>query len=168
MNGAPALERIAVGVVVERRRAASGWIDFVWQPVAVLPGLPEAAPWTALASEAGAAVYYAGPAEIALYRTESAFYRDNLASGNPLLWVVLRPTGREPPYDLIAVTADPAEGEAFTQTDWDLVGTVPMPAAVRERLAAFVAAHPVAHDFHKRRRNRADPEALARRVPRED
>ena len=45
----------------------------------------------------------------------------------PLLWVVLRPTGAEPPYDVLAVTADPAEGEASTEAGNDLVETVPMP-----------------------------------------
>jgi hypothetical protein len=33
-----ALARITVGIVVERRRATSRWIDFTWQPVMVLPG----------------------------------------------------------------------------------------------------------------------------------
>jgi len=32
------LLRIPVGVVVERRKADSSWIDFVWRGVGVLPG----------------------------------------------------------------------------------------------------------------------------------
>jgi len=63
------------------------------------------------------------------------------------------------------VTADPAEGEALTETGSDLVETVPMPAAVRNTIAAFVAEHHVERSFHKRKRDRADPEALARRGP---
>ena len=39
-------ESIAVGVIVEKRKAASPWIDHIWSPVAVLPGLPEAASMT--------------------------------------------------------------------------------------------------------------------------
>ena len=62
-----------------------------------------------------------GAAEIELYRTETTNYRDNLASGAPLLWVALRPTGVEPPYEIVAVTADPAEGEALTEAGNDLV-----------------------------------------------
>ena len=77
------------------------------------------------------ATFYAGPAEIELYRTETTNYRDNLASGAPLLWVALRPTGVEPPYDIVAVTADPAEGEALTEAGNDLVDVVPMPEPVR-------------------------------------
>jgi hypothetical protein len=81
------------------------------------------------------------------------------------LWVALRPTGVEPPYDLIAVTADPAEGEGFTQNGDHLVDAVPMPETVRARVEAFVAEHHVETPFVKRKRDRADPEALARRGP---
>jgi hypothetical protein len=41
-----------------------------------------------------------------------------------------------------------------------------MPGAVREIVEAFVAAHPVEQPFHKRKRDHANPEALARRRPR--
>jgi len=44
----PAHAKIAVGVVVERRKAQSPWIDFTWKPVTALAGLPEASPWTTL------------------------------------------------------------------------------------------------------------------------
>jgi hypothetical protein len=165
MSIAPPLTRIAIGVVVERRKAASPWIDFIWRPVTALPGQPDAAPWTVLASDAEAATFYAGATDIGLYRTETSRYRDNLASGAPSLWVVLRPTGAEPAYRLLAVTADPSEGESFTQTGDDLVGPVPMPVPVREIVEAFVAEHHVEQMFHKRKRDRADPEALARRGP---
>ena len=163
MNAALPLTRIPVGVVVERRKAASAWIDFTWQPVAVLPGQPEAAPWTVLATDGDRTSFYAGPAEIELYRTETAQYRDNLACGAPSLWVALRLTGVEPAYAIVAVTADPAEGESFTQAGNDLVEAVAMPVAVRELIEAFIAEHHVERPFFKRQRDRADPEGLARR-----
>ena len=43
-----AMVRIPVGVVVERLKAESAWIDFIWRPSAVLPGEPAARPWTML------------------------------------------------------------------------------------------------------------------------
>lgn len=159
------LTRIPVGVIVERRKAASQWIDFVWRPAAVLAGAPEAKPWTLLNSQDEAATFYAGAAEIALYRSETSNYRDNLASGTPSLWITLRPTGTEPPYEILRVTADPSEGEAFTEAGNDLVDAVPMPDAIRELLAEFVAQHHVEREFYKRRRDRADPDALGRRGP---
>jgi hypothetical protein len=154
-----------VGVVVERRAAESPWIDFTWRPVAVLPGVPAAAPWTQLTGDAKVATFYAGPADVALYRSETTHYRDNLASGSPGLWVVLRATGVEPPFELIAVTADPAEGEGFTQNGDHLVDAVPIPEPLRAMIEAFVAEHHVERPFVKRKRDRADPESLARRPP---
>ena len=165
MSRVEPLARIEVGVVVERRKARSAWTDYVWRPVTILAGRPEAAPWTVLATEGDCTTFYAGPAEIDLYRTETGQYRDNLASGAPLLWVALRPTGADPAYRVVAVTADPAEGESWTGSGDDLVDAVPMPTAVREAIEAFVAEHHVETPFAKRRRDRPDPQALARRRP---
>ena len=160
-----ALLKIPVGIVVERCKANSPWIDFTWKPVIALPGPPDAAPWTLLSRDGDDATLYAGAAEIALYRTETAYYRDNLASGAPMLWVALRATGVEPPYELFAVTADPAEGEALTETGNDIVDVVAMPETVQTIIAEFIAEHHVERPFYKRKRDRADPDALARRGP---
>jgi Protein of unknown function (DUF3305) len=160
-----ALARIPVGVIVERRKAKSPWIDFTWKPVAVLAGEPEASPWTRLSEDADAATFYAGASEIELHRTETANYRDNIASGAPSLWVALRPTGADPPYALFAVTADPGEGEAWTASDGTLVEAVPMPDAVRSELDRFIAEHHVERPFFKRERNRGNPDELAHRDP---
>jgi hypothetical protein len=159
------LATIAVVVIVERVKANSQWIDYLWRPIAVLAGQPATAPWTRLAEESDRATFYAGPATIGLHRTETARYRDNLATGTPALWVVLRETDGEPPYDVYMVTADPAEGEAMTEAGSDMVESVPMPNTVRDRVAAFVAEHHVEETFIKRKRDRANPESLGRRPP---
>jgi hypothetical protein len=158
-------QRIPVGVVVERRKAVSPWIDFTWRPVSVLAGQPDTAAWTVLSENGDGALFYAGAVDIELHRTETGNYRDNLASAKPSLWVVLRPTNVEPPYEVFAVTADPAEGEAFTEAGNDLVEAVAMPDPIRDALDAFIAEHHVERQFFKRQRDRADPEALARRGP---
>jgi hypothetical protein len=162
------LLRMRVGIVVERRNAVTAWAEHVWRPVAVLVGEPEAAPWTELSRSSDAVMFYAGSADIGLFRTETAQYRDNLASEQPALWVVLRPTGYEPPFDLVLVTADPAEGEAATQAGTDLVETVAMPESIAAVVAQFVAEHHVEQEFFKRKRDKADPNALGirPRVPR--
>jgi len=157
--------KMTVGVVVERHKARSPWIDFTWKSVAVLAGLPEAAPWTMLSEDGERATFYVGAAEVALHRTETGNYRDNLGSGAPRLWVALRPTGVEPPYEIFAVTVDPSEGEAWTEAGSDLVDVVPMPDPMRAVVDAFIAEHHVERPFHKRKRDRADPEAFARREP---
>jgi len=160
------LLRIPIGVVVERRKAKSAWADVIWRPIAVLAGQPDAELWTPLSIDNNAATFYAGPAEIELYRAETENYRRNLASGAPSIWVALQATGGELPYELAAVTADPAEGEALTEPGQAIVEALPMPEPVREAVADFVARYHVERAFEKRRRDRADPEALARRGPR--
>ena len=162
MSGIGALATIAVGVIVERRKAQSPWIDFTWQAVSALTGVPAASPWTMLSEDEGGATFYAGAAEIALYRTETGNYRDNLASGAAKLWVALRQTGGEPPYALFAVTVDPAEGEAWSEAGSDLVDMVPMPAAVQAEVARFIAEHHVERPFYKRQRDEADGQAVGR------
>jgi len=154
---------IPVGVLVERRKASSIWADFLWRPSAVLAGVPDTPAWTSLSSEAETTIFYAGAADIELHRSEADNYRRNLESGAPSIWVALQPTGGEPPYRLAAITADPAEGEAFTEAGEAIVDSVPMCAPVREAIAAFIAAHPAQAPFEKRERDRADPEILARR-----
>jgi hypothetical protein len=165
VRGWPPLGRIAVGVIVERRKAQSPWIDFTWAPVSALPGAPQAAPWTLLAQDADRATFYAGPAEIELHRSATGNYRENLAAAEGRLWVALRATGGAPPYAVFTVTADPAEGEALSAAGDDIVDTVAMPQAVRAEIEAFVAAHHVEQPFVKRERDRADPQALARKTP---
>lgn len=162
-GSAEALLRIPVGVVVERLKADSPWIDFLWRGVGVLPDEPDMTPWTVLRVQDQATLYYAGSSTIDLYRSETARYRENIATGAPHIWIVLSPSEGAWPYVVLAVTADPAEGEAFTEAGANLVEAVPMPELVREAIEKFIAEHHVESGFVKRERRRADPEALARR-----
>ncbi|MGX1320093.1 hypothetical protein AB7M17_003546 [Bradyrhizobium sp. USDA 377] len=157
------LVRIPVGIVVERHKADSPWTDFVWRAVAVLPDEPDTKPWTVLRQDGGGTLFYAGSAMVDLYSSETARYRDNLASGSPSIWTVLSPAEGVWPYSVAAATADPAEGEAFTEAGANLVEAVPMPEVLREQIESFVAEHHVEREFFKRKRRQADPEALARR-----
>jgi hypothetical protein len=159
------LLRIPVGVVVERRKASSRWADVIWRPVTVLAGLPDAAPWTILATEGETVTFYAGAAEIELYRSDTDNYRRNLESGVPSVWVALQATSDDPPYEIAVVTADPAEGEGWTESTQAIVEAVAMPESLRDVVAVFVAEHHVERIFEKRTRDRANPETLARRGP---
>ena len=152
-----ALARFRVGVVVERRKARSTWLDFLWRPISVLVGAPSATPWTPLGTEADATTFFAGEAVIELHRTETTNYRDNLASGAPALWVALCPVASERPYEVLAVTADPAEGEALTDAGSNLVEAVSMPPDVVEAVVQFIAQHHVERTFVKRQRERQAP-----------
>ena len=157
------LASIPVGVVVERSKGASQWSDYLWRPVEVLPGVPDTQPWSKLEGDDQRALFYAGAAEIELHRTETTNYRDNLATQEPLLWVVLEKSDGAQPYQLRLVTADPAEGEAMTLVGENIVDSVPMASSVEQTIIAFIKEHHVEREFVKRKRDRANPEALARR-----
>jgi hypothetical protein len=120
-------------------------------------------PWTILREQGEVTLYYAGSAMVDLYRSEAARYRENLMTGAPDVWIVMSPSEGAWPYAVAAVTADPAEGEAFTEAGANLVEPVPMPELLRDVIEKFVAEHHVESEFVKRERRRADPEALARR-----
>jgi hypothetical protein len=152
-----ALVHIPVGVVIERRKAKSMWTDFLWRPVSVFAGSASAAPWTPLDAEAETTLFFAGEAVIELHRTETTNYRNNLASATPALWVIMRPTASDPPYELLAVTADPAEGEASTDAGNNLVEAVPVSPEIVDIIDRFIARHHVERPFVKRRRGEQMP-----------
>jgi Protein of unknown function (DUF3305) len=164
MSVEAAVMRISIGVVVERSKANSPWSEFVWRPVAVLGGVPDANPWTQLATEMETITFYAGASQIELYHSDSANYHDNLFSAVPSVWVELLGTEGDPPYRIGAVTVDPAEAEALAAGQ-GIVEAVPMPDSVHNVIASFITKNRVERTFEKRKRNRADPEALARRDP---
>jgi hypothetical protein len=156
---------IPVGVLVERRKGTSKWVDFSWRSVGILPAVPVTPPWTKLSGDDNAMVFYAGAANIELYTSDTQNYLYNLQSRRPSLWVRLRAGAGDQPYSVADVTVDPSEGESFTQAGDDLVDAVTMPETIRAALQAFVAAHHVERPFQKRKRDRADPDALSRRPP---
>lgn len=168
MSDAPRLPDslfIPVAVLVERRPSASPWADWTWRAVEVLEDAPELPPWTVLREAEGRTLFYAGRAEVALHPTDTGNYRDNLAAEPPRVWVVLRQAEAPPGLALHAVTVDPGEAELYADAGQDLLEALRMPAFLRDITAAFVARHHVERSFHKRRRDRADPEALGRRGP---
>ena len=134
----------------------------MWMPVAVLAGEPAAAPWTMLTQTPEMTRFNAGSFELEFFGSETGMYRDNLRSGQPCLWVLLRPTEAPPGVALQLVTADPSEAEALTEPGTDIIEAVPMPIEIQRRLAAFVELHHVERPFIKRTRDRANPEAMAK------
>ncbi|HYD29580.1 MAG TPA: DUF3305 domain-containing protein [Azospirillaceae bacterium] len=156
------LERMPVGVVVERRRLANPWQAQDWRVLAVLPGRPQVEPWTVVAEGEGWVRYFTGVVELELFAGETAAYKDNLESRQPSVYIVLRRGGGEPGVRLVEATVDPGEVDAHADSGDDLIEAVAMPAAVAGWMRDFVARHHVERAFYKRQRDRADPEALAR------
>jgi hypothetical protein len=161
---------MSVGVVLERRKTASRWVDHMWEAHAVLPEPPEAEPGAVVGRNGEDVIVYGGPAALEVYPAETQHYLENLASGAPAIWVVLRPQAGDSTPEIVLATCDPSEGEGYSETGWDTVNRVPMPEPIQAALAAFVAEHHVDEPFVKRKRDRQDPEALAagRRGPDRD
>jgi len=153
-------ETRTVAVVVERRASRNRWQDHTWHVVDVLPGAPDVQPWTVLAEAPGLTRWLAGTAEVTIYPGETDNYKFNIESAEPAIFVVLRRTEQEPGMRLLTVTVDPGESHAHADTGDDLVESLPMPAPLRAWLEAFVAEHHVQRARYKRKRDRADPEAL--------
>jgi uncharacterized protein DUF3305 len=161
---APA-KTITVGIVAERSKGSGPWSDYLWRPISAFTGAPDTPAWTKLSDDGERATFFVGTADIELYRSEAGNYWENLLVEQPLLWVALRSTAGDPPYRLAGATVDPAEGESWVALGTDLVDSVAMPKAVEAVVTEFVANHYVAQPFHKRNRDRANPEGMARRVP---
>lgn len=159
----PGTVRVRVGVVVERRPGVTPWAEHAWQPREVLEDFPEAPPWTVLREEAGRTLFLAGAAEVALHPTDTDNYIHNLEQDPPRIWVLLRPVEAAPGYALQAVTVDAGEAQLYAESGTDLLEALPMPPGLRLLLERFVAEHHRQREFHKRKRDRADPEALGRR-----
>ncbi|HEX9464492.1 MAG TPA: DUF3305 domain-containing protein [Alphaproteobacteria bacterium] len=151
-----------IGVIVARKRLKSPWADHAWLPRAVLPAVPSAESWTSLGTDGEDKLFYVGPSVLTLHSSETAHYRDNLASGRPSLWVSLRLLGGDE-CGVGKVTADPYEGEALTEGIGGIVEAVPMPREIQAKVAAFLEAFHVERPFIKRERDRADAEAPGRR-----
>lgn len=159
----PETETRRIGVVVERRKVDNPWTDHSWRPVQILLGAPESPPWTRLAGGEGWEWFYAGSAELALYRHETEAYQYNIESPQPAVWVFLRAADGDPEIELFGASVDPGEAQAHNDTGDDIVDFVAMPEPILAWVADYVRRHPPTREYKKRRRDRADPEALARR-----
>ena len=97
-----------------------------------------------------------GDTDIVLHRKDTAGVALNL-TGDAVLYVVMRADeGGTPRVHL--VTASDYEAQDHTDAGEDEVERVPMPAAIREPIEAFLARHHVEEPFHKRKRKKDRPE----------
>lgn len=157
------IEHMTVGVVVQRRPLDNPWADHAWSPYAVLPDAPDLPEWTLLHKEGGIERFYAGPASLSFYPSDTGNLIENFVPGARRIWVSIRPTGIEPPLEIVGVTAEPGEGEILAEGIGDIVDTVAMPDLVAERIIAFYRRHHVERPFVKRQRDRANKDAFAAR-----
>lgn len=161
----PGTIRIRFGVVAERRPGATPWAEHAWLAREVLEDAPALPSWTVLREEAGRTLFFAGLADVALHPTDTDNYIHNLQQEVPRIWVVLRPVEAEPGMALHCVTVDAGEAQNYGDSGADLLESLPLPAFLLEPVLAFVAQHHRDRTFHKRKRDRANPEPAGRRGP---
>lgn len=152
---------LPLGLVVEKRKSTHPWGDWIWRPVAVIPGAQANVDWHEMISGEDWTQYHIATLPLVLHRKETEAYKSNLESGNPTIYAVLRPA--EPPNDerpikAHLVTASPYEAQDHTDTDFDSVEKIAMPEAVIAWVRAFTDAHHVDQPFKKRRRDKLDIE----------
>jgi hypothetical protein len=169
MPDAPATvtARIPVGVEVESRPGKTRWAGRIWRPVALRPGRRAIPDWTVLADADGVVRYYAGTANLVVRSTETALYRDNIEARAPAVYVVLRRAAGPTGWTLLLATVDPSEAHAHADVGDDLVEALPMPATLRDWLAAFVARHHTERPHWKRQRDDKVPGRTASPAERE-
>lgn len=148
-----AYETFEVGVVAEESPPVNRWAAMTYTPVALVLGAPQTAPWTPLGDGVRGRRFFAGVAAVEMFSGETGFLRDNLLSGDPRVWIVLRKRDGEPPCELVLVTVDPTVGEAAQNNPDDIVATLSMPPDVQALVEDFVARRHVERPFYKRRRD---------------
>lgn len=164
MRKTPGSISVTVAVLAERRPGSTPWAEWSWRAVEVLEDAPpDIVPWTVLREENGRTLYFAGRAEVELHPTDTPNYKHNIEAERPSVWVVLRPADAPPGMRLHTVTVDAGEAHLYADVGNDLLEALPMPPGLFALTADFVARHHQERTFFKRRRDRADPEALARR-----
>lgn len=147
-----------VGIVIERRPSSSPWLDWVYMPVAVLPGAGPVTEWRLIREENGVQQYHAATLLLELFRKETESYIVNLTDGMPRLYVVLREDDEgisEHDYVPFLVTASPHEAQDYLDPGEEIVEGIPMPPGVFDWLQAFVDFHHVEEKFVKRKRDKA-------------
>ena len=157
-----ALERLSVGIVIERRKIDNPWQEYRWTPVDVIPGIvvESGTEWKTIREADDWTHFLIGSMEIELFRGETEGYRSNLSNEPPRVYVVLSPGEEAEDPDVIPflVTVCPYEAERYTESGEDIVEGVPMPLEIAAWVQSFVDTHHVDAPFKKRKQKKAyDP-----------
>lgn len=153
---APKSMQVPVGVIVARERIDHPWQEYRWRPLSVLLDAPADPDWREIARGEGFVHYHAATLALELHRSETPGYKENLESGHPEVFVVLREAEPNEHGFTVAVhlaTASVHEVQAHGHGGDEIIEPVVMPEPLQEIVAAFVAAHHVEQPFIKRRRD---------------
>lgn len=153
------LERISIGVVIERRKVVNKWADHIDSVIDIIPHAPPISGWRFLVAGDDWERYHAATLDIELYPDQAEGYRTNISAAIPKLFVVLRRDEAESLHDFYVyrVTACPYEAEKFMDVGDDVVETVEMPPWIVAVVENFADCHYIERKFEKRKRKPYDP-----------
>lgn len=137
---------LRVAVLGVSHPPANIWAKRHVRPKALMADIPALEQGALMAEQGEVRTYYMGDHAVVLHSGETMHYIDNLRAACPSLWVSCDAD------EVRLVTADPYEGEAMASDPERIVEALPMPAAVMQSIAAFIAAHHVDEVFYKRKR----------------
>ena len=81
---------IPLGVILEQKKSKHPWGDWIWQPVAVLPGAGDVDEWIVVDKGDDWTHYHIATMPLVLHRKETEALKINIESGDPHLYVILR------------------------------------------------------------------------------
>lgn len=151
-----AAESMSLGIVVERRRSANPWQEYVWRPIEVVPFRTGLADWALLAEGADWTRYHAGALTLELFPKETRAYIENLSTLTPSVYVILRQNedGDGPEVTPFHATVSSDEVRDYQDAGDDIVEAVPMPPPVRAWVEDFIARFHKEEVFEKYARKR--------------
>jgi len=149
----PAIHQtLPLGVVVRRAPGVTRWARWIWQAVGVLPGAPQA-DWRELRREGAVVEYHAATVDLTLWAAETEAYLTALSDHPPSVYVVLRETEAEAPFEVLLATASPYEAQDYADSGEDMVEKVAMPPGLAAWVQRFVNEHHRDEPFIKRQRD---------------
>ena len=152
---------IPLGIVVEKRKSAHPWGDWIWKPVAVFMNAVEGACWVEMMRGDDYVRYHAATLPLTLHRKETEALRLNLMLEEPEIYVVLQENDDSAsafPYVPHLVTASSYDAQDYQDAGDDIIEKVAMPEEVAALIQAFVEEHHIEEEFKKRKRDRVDLE----------
>lgn len=159
-------ETMPLGLLLERRKIDHPWQEYAWHVYGVLPGARGDANWEMVSQDDKQTVYLAQTMNVELFQRETEGYKNNLESGQPAVFVVLRQGEEAEDHEVepFLMTACPYEAADYLESGEEIVEAVPMPEGVRIWVENFVRKHHVEQKF-KKRKLRRQQDGLARRIP---
>lgn len=142
-----------LGVVLRRQPGVTRWAQHAWKAVAVLPGAGPAR-WKELRRDGDVVEYHAATVPLTLYRTDTEAYLQGLSDTPPPVYVVMRETAGDAPFEIVLITASPYEAQDYADTGEELVEKVAMPDGLVAWVRDFAQAHHEDEVFIKRKRDK--------------